>query len=181
MKTVSISTTGRVNFHATKRPSQIYTANTSVIAPYDMDQDGDIDLFIGNRSVTGVYGINPTAVFLENLGNGQFKNSTSLKAYDASKLGMITDAKWIELTGDDLKDLLVVGEWMAPTVFENKGMYLDPLSTDLSTLSGWWNTIVEGDFNADGTIDFILGNKGLNSSFLYREQRESSTNVHQRF
>ena len=143
-----------------------YTANTSVIAPYDMDQDGDIDLFIGNRSVTGVYGINPTAVFLENLGNGQFKNSTSLKAYDASKLGMITDAKWIELTGDDLKDLLVVGEWMAPTVFENKGMYLDPLSTDLSTLSGWWNTIVEGDFNADGTIDFILGNKGLNSVYI---------------
>ncbi len=157
---------GTGTFTKSKNALPAYITNTSVIAPYDMDQDGDIDFFIGNRSVTGIYGLDPTSIFLENQGNGTFKNSTNLKAYEASKLGMVTDAKWIELTGDEKKDLLVVGEWMAPTVFENKTMFLELKPTNLINYSGWWNTIVEGDFNGDGQIDFILGNKGLNSVYI---------------
>jgi hypothetical protein len=42
-----------------KSKSNIPTnSNVSVIAPYDFDNDGDIDVFIGSRSVPGVYGIN---------------------------------------------------------------------------------------------------------------------------
>ena len=33
--------------------------NVSVIAAYDFDNDGDVDVFIGSRSVPGVYGITP--------------------------------------------------------------------------------------------------------------------------
>ena len=157
---------GTGTFSKSKNALPTYITNTSVIAPYDMDQDGDIDFFIGNRSITGIYGIDPTSIFLENQGDGTFKNSTNLKAYEASKLGMVTDAKWIELTGDEKKDLLVVGEWMAPTVFENKTMFLESKPTNLLNYPGWWNTIVEGDYNGDGQIDFILGNKGLNSVYI---------------
>jgi hypothetical protein len=39
------------------------SANVAVIAPYDFDQDGDVDIFIGSRSVPGVYGIDPNIYY----------------------------------------------------------------------------------------------------------------------
>lgn len=148
-----------------------YFSNTSVIAPYDMDQDGDLDIFIGNRSKIGVYGITPNSVLLENDGEGRFKDATGLKAYDASEIGMITDAKWVEMTGDDKKDLVLVGEWMHPVIFENRGLYLEEIKSNLDQLSGWWNTLIPGDFNQDGLPDLILGNTGTNS--VYQGTTES--------
>lgn len=64
-----------------KSTSQIPTANNnvSVIAPYDFDNDGDVDVFIGSRSVAGVYGIDAKQLLLENDGKGNFTNSTDKK------------------------------------------------------------------------------------------------------
>lgn len=162
---------GKGNFKKTTGLLPSYFTNTSVIAPYDMDQDGDIDLFIGNRSETGIYGIDPTSVFLENTGESRFKDATGLKAYDASKLGMITDAEWIDMSGDDIKDLVLIGEWMSPVILENRTLYLEKVETNLTQFSGWWNTIISGDFNEDGKVDFVFGNKGTNS--VYQGTSES--------
>ena len=148
-----------------------YYCNTSVISPYDMDQDGDIDIFIGNRSETAAYGITPKSIFLENNGQGRFKDATGLKAYDVSELGMVTDAKWVDMTNDGIKDLIVVGEWMSPVIFENRGLYLEKIPTNLDDLTGWWNNIIPSDFNRDGKPDFIIGNKGSNS--IYQGSIES--------
>jgi hypothetical protein len=35
--------------------------NTSVVLPLDYDADGDIDLFVGSRSVPMQYGLNPNS------------------------------------------------------------------------------------------------------------------------
>ena len=142
-----------------------YYTNTSVISPYDMDQDGDIDIFIGNRSNTAAYGITPKSIFLENIGKGRFKDATGLKAFDVSELGMITDAQWIDMNNDNIKDLVVVGEWMSPVIFENRGLSLEKVPSNLDGLTGWWNNIITGDFNQDGKPDFIFGNKGTNSTY----------------
>ena len=82
---------------------------------------------------------------------------------------MITDAVWIDLTGDNRKDLIVVGDWMAPKIFENKVTFLSEKDTNLSSVSGWWNKILTGDFDNDGDVDFIIGNKGTNSVYLGSE------------
>lgn len=164
---------GEGNFSPAFNALPKYYSNTSVFAIYDMDQDGDEDIFVGSRSELGVYGITPEAYLLENLGNGTFKDVTGLKGYEASKLGMITDAKWIDLIGDERKDLLVVGEWMAPVLLENKGLYLEKANSNLETLSGWWNTIIVGDFNNDGQEDLILGNKGTNSFYTGSQQSKA--------
>ena len=39
--------------------------NISVISPHDFDSDGDIDVFVGSRSVVGAYGLDPKHLFLD--------------------------------------------------------------------------------------------------------------------
>lgn len=167
---------GKGNFIRSLAAIPFYQSNTSIVAPYDMDSDGDIDLFIGNRSVSAIYGIDPSSVFLENDGKGNYKDVTSLKAYDLNKVGMITDAKWVELTGDERKDLVVVGDWMSPKIFQNTGVSLEEIPSSLNDLLGWWNTILVGDFNNDERQDFILGNKGTNSSYI--GSKESNAKIY---
>ena len=143
-----------------------YISNSSVVSPYDYNNDGAIDLFIGNRSVTGVYGINPSSILLENNGQGSFNNVTNLKAYGLNELGMVTDAEWVNLTGDARRELVIVGSWMSPVVFAYNGVYLEKVSSSLDDASGWWDEVLSSDFNNDGTNDLVFGNKGLNSIYI---------------
>ena len=140
-------------------------SNISSIAPNDFDNDGDIDLFVASLSVSGIYGIDPTSMMLENDGKGNFKDITSRKIPNAKSFGMITDAIWEDIDGDNLKELIVVGEWMAPKIFKNTGAQLDELSTNLSEYSGLYNTLEAKDLDNDGDIDLILGNRGLNAMY----------------
>ena len=144
-------------------PSFYY--NTSIVSAADFDSDGDLDLFVGSRSVPGTYGIDPENFLLENDGSGNFKDVTESKAFDIKKIGMITDAEWKDITGDGKIDLIVVGEWMAPIIFENSGRRLRKLKTNLEGQTGLWNALKVTDLDLDGDLDLVLGNKGANSFY----------------
>ncbi|MEY3499568.1 MAG: putative adhesin, partial [Bacteroidota bacterium] len=139
--------------------------NVSVIATNDFDNDGDIDVFIGSRSVPGVYGIVPKQLLLENDGKGNFTNSIGKKAFKLDEVGMITDAVWEDIDNDGKKDLIVVGDWMAPTIFKNTGRRLAEFKSNLTDYPGFWNAVSCIDLNNDGKKDLILGNKGTNSPY----------------
>lgn len=136
--------------------------NISVILPYDFDGDGDVDVFIGSRNVVGIYGIDPKHIFLENTGNGNFKNSTESIAYDLRDAGMITGGTWIDIDGDNKLDLLTISDWGSPQVYRNNGKRLTKFKTSLDDLHGWWNVIEAVDLDNDGDLDLILGNDGKN-------------------
>jgi enediyne biosynthesis protein E4 len=139
--------------------------NVSVIAACDYDNDGDMDVFVGSRSVPGVYGIDPKQLLLENDGKGNFTNATDKKAFKLNEVGMITDAVWEDIDNDGKKDLIVVGDWMAPRIFKNTGRRLVDFKSNLVNYSGFWNTISCVDLNNDGKKDLVLGNKGTNTSY----------------
>lgn len=155
--------TGQFSHHKEAFPN--YNANSSVVVPHDFNGDGALDLFVGNRIVTGVYGVNPNSVLLQNNGEGFFDNATDLKAHGFNELGMITDAEWVDLTGDHQKELVVVGSWMAPKVFSYNGVYFEEQPLGLDSFKGWWDEVLSGDFNNDGKIDLLFGNKGLNATY----------------
>ncbi len=134
--------------------------NASVIAPYDIDQDGDLDVFIGNHSITGDFGKASQSYLLKN-DKGNFSTTQSSTFQN---IGMITDAIWSDFTGDGLADLIVVGEWMAPQFFANKNGQLSHLKS-LKDLNGLWQTIEPFDIDQDGDLDYLLGNWGTNSKF----------------
>ncbi|AYN69208.1 CRTAC1 family protein [Euzebyella marina] len=136
--------------------------NISVIEPYDFDQDGDIDVFVGSRSVVGTYGVNPKHLFLENQGDGNFVDATEKLAFDLKDAGMVTDARWEDIDGDGKKDLITVADWGSPQIFKNSGRRLAKLPSSLDSLKGWWNTVETADLDNDGDFDLILGNQGTN-------------------
>lgn len=145
--------------------------NVAVIAPYDFDNDGDNDVFIGSRSVPGVYGIDPKHLLLENDGKGNFTNVIDKKAFKINAYGMITDAVWEDIDNDSKKDLILVGEWNAPVIFKNTGRRLTTFSSNLTEWSGFWNTVECVDLNNDGKKDLILGNKGTNTSYKATKEK----------
>lgn len=53
-----------------------FMANGSCVEPMDFDNDGDIDLFVGTRSVVNNYGYQPRNYILKNDGNGKFSDIT---------------------------------------------------------------------------------------------------------
>jgi len=140
--------------------------STSCVRACDYDNDGDQDLFVGVRIVPGYYGLSANGYILNNDGKGNLRNASSQIAPDLKDLGMITDAIWNDIDGDNDADLIVVGEWMPITIFENTGGRFRKKSNSFnSKTDGWWNCIQGADFDHDGDTDFIVGNHGLNSRF----------------
>jgi enediyne biosynthesis protein E4 len=146
--------------------------NGSCVAPCDFDNDGDIDLFVGSRSVPGAYGLSPKQLLLENDGNGNFRDVTEERFKKLIKTGMVTDACWIDYDNDGDKDLILVGEWMNVTVLNNRNGYFTDATrrAGLDATSGFWSSIHAVDIDQDGDMDLIAGNIGLNTIFRTSEK-----------
>ncbi|NJB35207.1 VCBS repeat-containing protein [Croceivirga sp. JEA036] len=147
-----------------------YSSGSTVTA-HDFDEDGDLDLFVGGRVIPGKYPYAPKSSILLNE-NGFFKDITASIAPDLENLGMVTDAQWADFNGDGKKELLVTGEWLGLHVFECKGGLLKPSDSykDLVNQTGWWNKLLVTDIDADGDVDIVAGNLGLNYKFHASEE-----------
>jgi enediyne biosynthesis protein E4 len=133
----------------------------------DINGDGSPDLFIGGRVVPGRYPLAPPSEILLNDGHGHFTDATHSIAPSFLSLGMVTDAVWVDLNQDHWPDLVVVGEWMPVKIFINEKGRLTDRSADYIHFgsTGWWNSIITGDFDGDGYPDLVIGNQGLNNQF----------------
>jgi enediyne biosynthesis protein E4 len=148
-------------------------SSSGCVAPSDIDEDGDIDLFIGGRVVPASYPEAPRSYILLNNGKGSFNDETDSVCAGLKQPGMITDAVWADLNNDRQPDLVVAGEWMPIKVFiNNKGKLSDASSTYIHFPSnGWWNRIEASDMDMDGDTDLIVGNCGLNTQFHVSEKK----------
>ena len=156
---------GRGNFtKATDRLPLMITSG-SVVKAADIDNDGDLDLFVGGRLTPEAYPLPPRSYILENNGKGYFTDVTDKYNKSLTKAGMVTDAVWADINGDKLPDLIITGEWMKIRVFKNTGGALTEITETcgLKDTEGWWNSIYAADFDNDGDIDFVAGNMGLNT------------------
>jgi len=130
----------------------------------DIDEDGWIDLIAFGRQVPGGYPSTPKTSILMNR-NGQFVDEVKKNAPELEFIGMVTDAVFTDFDSDGDQDLIVVGEWMPVTVFENEDNHFVNATAkfDLTETVGWWSAIKEVELN--GEKKYILGNIGKNNKF----------------
>jgi hypothetical protein len=149
-----------------KFPADGIRINTGVVKTADIDLDGDLDLFIGERNKIGAYGKAGSGYLLENDGKGNFTEVTSEKAPFLSDIGMLTDAVFNDWNQDGNPDLILTGEFMGLEILENRaGRFNHRKEHSLSAYKGWWNTLYAFDVDQDGDLDLVGGNHGLNSRF----------------
>lgn len=150
--------------------------NGSCVRAADYDQDGDLDLFVGGRSVSGAYPSSPQSYIFENR-QGRFADVTLEVCYPLIDAGMIIDALWSDYNNDGSVDLITTGEWMAINFYKNTdGKLVLDTGTGTASHVGWWNSLTSGDFDNDGDMDYVAGNLGLNS--IFKATREEPMTIY---
>ncbi|WP_242202583.1 FG-GAP-like repeat-containing protein [Aestuariivivens insulae] len=137
---------------------------TKAIAVDDFDGDGDIDIFVGGRVVPGKYPKAPESFVLENR-KGTFVNVTESRVEEIRRLGLVNGAVFSDYDTDGDNDLIVVGEWMPLTIFNNDNGVFIRSNVASEKRSGWYQTIKKIDLDGDGDDDYLLGNLGENNKF----------------
>lgn len=160
----------------------------SCVTVGDFDGDGDLDLFRAGRIIPGQYPKPADSYLLRNDSKERgakgiafvtprpnphapgllphFTDVTDQLAPGLRHVGMVTAALWTDADNDHRPDLMLVGEWMAPTLFHNEGGRLAARRVEgLANTSGWWCSLLAQDFDGDGDTDYVAGNLGLNCKF----------------
>ncbi len=167
-----INQDGKGHFVRAQNALPKITSSGSCVTPGDFDGDGDLDLFVGGRQVPGKYGYPTDSYLLQNEG-GKFIDVTDHLAPGFRQLGMVTDAQWMDIDADKDLDLVVVGEWMPLTFFENEQGKFENVTENmgLENTSGWWNRLALTDWDGDGDLDLFAGNLGTNIKYKASEDK----------
>ncbi|ULQ51740.1 FG-GAP-like repeat-containing protein [Flavihumibacter fluvii] len=161
---------GHGNFKSDSLALPMNHASKSCARAVDFDKDGDLDLFIAGRVDPWNYP-KPVSSFIyrNDTRDGQIKftDVTAAVAKDLDKIGLVCDAVCTDFDNDGWPDLVLAGEWMPLTFLKNDHGKFNNVTnkTGLADQTGWWNSLVTGDFDNDGDIDFIAGNLGQNSFY----------------
>ena len=168
---------GKGNFTKALNALPLAGFNGSSVTALDFDNDGDLDLFVGGHVIPGTFPRPERSILLQN-NKGIFTDVTDQFAPALKNPGIVNQAVWADTDGDGKKELAISGEWMPLEIygfeknrFVKKQYFVHiilPSKKDtlinMDALSGWWYNMKTEDLNNDGRLDFVMANRGLNSS-----------------
>ena len=140
----------------------------SCIATSPVDGSGRGWVFVGGGPVAGRYPeAASSALFLS--------SGSKLVERPLPALGLVNAAVFVPLGPEGGPGLAAAMDWGAPQLLRLTGDSAEPWDPPvtfagreprpLSSLTGWWQSLLSEDFDGDGRRDLVLGNWGLNSAF----------------
>ncbi len=133
----------------------------------DIDNDGDLDLFVAGHFVPHQYP-KATSSFLfintSTKGKINFKDKTVDFLPELNNYGRVSDALFADLDKNGQKELILANELGSINIFHFKNnKYFKQTNTNLENLHGMWSSIAVADIDQDGDLDLIAGNLGENT------------------
>ncbi len=166
---------GRGNFNLADRALPVNNTSKLCVRAMDYNNDGKPDLFVSGRVVPWNYP-KPVSSFIyrndSRNGQAKFTDVTAEVAPALKNIGLVCDALVTDFDNDGQTDLMLAGEWMPVQFMKNtKGRFSNVTGqSGVGSQSGWWNSIVGGDFRHTGRTDYIVGNTGLNTLYKATDQ-----------
>jgi hypothetical protein len=166
---------GKGNFTLAKDALPVNFTSKLCVRAVDYNKDGRPDLFISGRVEPWRYPKPVSSIILRNDskdGHIKFTDVTAEVAPALKNIGMICDALFTDFDNDGWPDLILAGEWMPITFLKNDhGQFVNVTAkSGVSHQTGWWNSIVAGDFRHTGRTDYIVGNVGRNTLLQASDQ-----------
>jgi hypothetical protein len=166
---------GKGNFTLAANALPINHTSKLCVRAFDYNKDGKLDLFVSGRVDPWHY---PKAVssfiFRNDSKNGvvKYTDVTNEVAPALKNIGMVCDAIFTDYDNDGWPDLILAGEWMPITFLKNDhGVFKNATqASGIADQTGWWNSIVAGDFRHTGKMDYIVGNVGQNTLYKASEK-----------
>ena len=138
--------------------------SSSALLVEDLDGDGYEDIIVAGRNYPKYYPTTPSTFVFRQTKTG-FKNVSNEWLTD-QYIGMVTDMVSVDLDNDGQNEIVMVGEWMSPQIFEfDNGLKNISSAFNLQDFKGLWESVKVEDVNKDGYKDIILGNRGLNNLY----------------
>ena len=166
---------GKGNFKPANDALPINHTSKLCVRAFDYNKDGKPDLFVSGRVDPWNYPKPVSSCILRNdskNGGVKFTDVTAEVAPALKNVGLVCDALFTDYDNDGWPDLVLAGEWMPITFLKNDhGIFKNATqSTGIAGRTGWWNSIVAGDFRHTGRMDYIVGNVGKNTLYKASEQ-----------
>ncbi len=142
--------------------------SVGAVVAADFDRDGAQEIFVGGRVEPGRFPETPRSAILT-WREGRWVDATARWTLEQIELGMVTAAVATDVDGDGWKDLVVTLDWGGVRFLKNRAGKAFADQSEATGFAaagrGWWRALAEGDFNADGRPDFVVGNAGLNTPY----------------
>ncbi len=135
------------------------------LAIADVDQDGNLDLFIGGRPIMRRYPEATSSQIVFNLNDWILGKPTKTSVLENA--GLVHGAVFSDLDQDGKTELLLACEWGPIRIYGFKNQTPKEITQQwrVSNAQGWWHGVATGDFNRDGFPDVIATNWGLNDRY----------------
>lgn len=166
---------GKGNFAKAANALPVNYTSKLCVRAFDYNKDGKQDLFVSGRVDPWNYPKPVSSFIFRNDSKDRivkFTDVTGDVAPDLKNIGMVCDALLTDFDGDGQTDILLAGEWMPLTFLKNQNGKFKNVSaaSGINDQSGWWNSIIAGDFRNTGRTDYIIGNVGLNTLYQATDQ-----------